>query len=75
MNLKVSEAATVLGVSPARVRELIAEGKIQAKHHKTAYYWMIRAVDLKKYISIGPAKRGRPRLVDSLLEKKGKYDR
>lgn len=75
MNLKVSEAAKVLGVSPARVRELIAEGKIRAKHHKTAYYWMIRATDLKNYISNGSAKRGRPRLVDAMLEKRGKYDR
>jgi hypothetical protein len=62
--LKVRDAADVLGVTPARVRELIATGRIKAEHHPTAYHWMIEAAELKRYIAKGRTGHGRPRAVD-----------
>lgn len=64
MTFKVRDAAEVLGVAPARVRELIADGRLQAKHHPTAYHWMIDAAELKRYIAKGRIRHGRPRAVD-----------
>lgn len=72
MVLKVREAAGVLGVAPARVRELIAEGRLKAKHHPTAYYWLIEASELRRYVTAGGSGCGRPRAVDLTTKRKGK---
>lgn len=70
VTLKVREAAEVLGVSAIRVRELIADGRIKASHHPTAYYWMIDASELKRYVAHGSKSHGRPRAVDLAKTKK-----
>jgi hypothetical protein len=70
MTLKVREAADVLGVTPQRVRELIAGGRLKAKHHPTAYYWMIEAAELKRYVAKGSSGHGRPRAVDVATQEK-----
>jgi excisionase family DNA binding protein len=72
VTLKVREAAEVLGVSAIRVRELIADGRIKASHHPTAYYWMIDASELKRYVAHGSKGHGRPRAVDLTKTKKEK---
>lgn len=64
MTLTVRETADVLCVTPARVRELIATGKLKARNHPTAYRWMIAASDLTKYVRKGKTLRGRPRAID-----------
>lgn len=69
MTLKVREAADVLGVTPQRVRELIAGGRLKATHHPTAYYWMIEAAELKRYVAKGSTGHGRPRVVDATTKR------
>lgn len=64
MTLTVRETADVLCVTPARVRELIADGRLKAKNHPTAYRWMISASDLTAYVKKGKTSRGRPRAID-----------
>jgi len=65
MNLTVKEAAQALGVTPHRVRELIASGKLRARHHATAYYWLISTKSIEHYIATGRPRTGRPRAVDT----------
>ena len=55
----VHQAAALLNVRAARVRELIRLGKLPAEHHPTSYRWTIRPNDLKKYLKV-PRPRGRP---------------
>ena len=58
------EAAKRLGVRPGRVRELIKAGRLNATHHPTGYYWVIKPADLNRYIKRGKTPRGASRKVD-----------
>ena len=63
--LTVGQAAKILRVSPYRVRELIAAGRLKARHHPTAYYWLISKKSLDTYTLRGRLRAGRPRAIDS----------
>jgi len=64
MALRVGQVAERLRVAPRRVRELIAEGRLKATHHPTAYYWLVCETSLRQYVKKQKPKRGRPRSVD-----------
>lgn len=68
--LTTNDVAAILGVKPARVRELIKHRKLPAKNHPTAYTWIIQRAALKKYVQEGRAGRGRPRTVDLAARRK-----
>lgn len=57
--LSVSESAEILGVSPARVRQLIAAGSLEAK--KAGRAWVVPEAAVYNRLSRGP-QPGRPRL-------------
>lgn len=65
MELQVGQAAKLLKVTPYRVRELIASGRLKARHHPTAYYWLIQANSIRDYIDNGRLRAGRPRAIDT----------
>ncbi len=54
--LTTAQVATILGVEPRRVRQLIERGQLHAE--RTGRDWLIDPQDLKRY---KPQKRGRPR--------------
>ncbi|MEG1434327.1 MAG: helix-turn-helix domain-containing protein [Gordonibacter sp.] len=60
--LSVSEGAQLLGVSPARVRALIAEGTLPAQ--KLGRAWTLRDEDVLQRAREKP-RSGRPRALDS----------
>ena len=63
--IDVREAAEMLGVQPRRVRELIRNGRLVARHHPTAYRWLIESRSVRDYIRKGRCPgTGRPRNVD-----------
>lgn len=64
MELQVGQTAKLLKVTPYRVRELIAAGRLRARHHPTAYYWLVDAASVRDYISNGRLRAGRPRAID-----------
>ena len=65
MELRVRQVAEVLGVTPYRVRELIAAGRLKARHHPSAYYWLVSARSVQDYVQRGRLRGGRPRAVDT----------
>lgn len=52
-------AAKYLGVTPARVRQLIMEGRLKSEKYGRDH--LIKELDLKEYIAGGKKKSGRPR--------------
>ena len=64
MELRVSDVAKCLGVSAARVRELIAAGRLKASHHPTGYFWLVPSSEVMRYVAKGKSKSGRPRAID-----------
>ncbi|MDH5517600.1 MAG: helix-turn-helix domain-containing protein [Gammaproteobacteria bacterium] len=54
------EAATFLGVSASRVRQLILEKRL--KSQKIGRDHIITEIDLLEFKDIGPLKRGRPKI-------------
>lgn len=50
-----AEAAELLGVSPRRVRQLAAEGRLPAEFDRGS--WCIRADDLEEYLANMPARK------------------
>ena len=57
--LTTGEAAEVLGVSQARVRQLCGEGYLPAT--KRGRDWWIKRKDLEDYAALPPGKTGSPR--------------
>jgi len=57
----LDEAAEALGVSPATVRRLIADGALPASHHCKGAPWVIRAADLQRAEVVDAAARRRMR--------------
>jgi len=55
--MTVNEAAEKLGITPARVRALIASGRLKAKRHGQRA-WEINAIDLR---AVRHRKNGRPK--------------
>jgi len=53
------QAATQLGVSPNRIRQLAASGQLPARRFGRA--WMIRRADLERYRVLPEGVKGRPR--------------
>ncbi len=51
-------AAEYLGVTPARVRQLIMEGRLKSEKYGRDH--LIQEVDLKEYTAEGRKKPGRP---------------
>jgi len=51
-------AAEYLGVTPARVRQLIMEGRLKSEKYGRDH--LIQEVDLKEYTAAGKKKPGRP---------------
>jgi excisionase family DNA binding protein len=70
MELRVGEVAKCLGVTQARVRELIASGRLKAKHHPTGYFWLVAVADVMRYVSHGKTNHGRPRTIDTKRAKR-----
>jgi excisionase family DNA binding protein len=58
--LTVSQTAQELGVSTARIRQLIAEKRIAATAMNQRLYLISRA-DLDEYLKSPPSRMGRPR--------------
>ena len=56
--LSASESAQILGISPARVRKLIADNELPA--NKVGRNWLLREEDVMQRLSSHP-KAGRPR--------------
>jgi hypothetical protein len=65
MELTVGQAAKILKVTPYRVRELIVAGRLKARHHPSAYYWLITRKSLDAYMLKGRLRAGRPRAIDT----------
>ena len=57
----LDEAAEALGVSPATVRRLIADGALPASHHCKGAPWVIRSADLQRSEVVNEATRRRKR--------------
>jgi len=57
--LSVAQAASLLGVSPGRVRQLAASGQLPARRFGRA--WVIRRADLERYRALREGVKGRPR--------------
>ena len=51
-------AAEFLGVTPARIRQLIMEGRLKSEKHGRDH--LIQEVDLQEYTAGGKKKPGRP---------------
>lgn len=64
MELNVNQVADILQVKPHRVRELIKAGKLKARHHPTAYRWMVDATSVRNYVRSPMQGVGRRRKVD-----------
>jgi len=57
--LSVAQAASALGVSPGRVRQLAASGQLPARRFGRA--WVIRRADLERYRVLPEGVKGSPR--------------
>lgn len=53
-------AAIYLGVTPARIRQLIIEGRLKSEKYGRDH--LIQEIYLKEYVTKGRNKRGRPRI-------------
>lgn len=61
--LTTDAAGQYLRVTPARVRQLIAEGRVKSEKYGRDH--LIDAVSLREYRKSGRRERGRPRNTDS----------
>jgi excisionase family DNA binding protein len=68
--LTTTEAATRLGVSVPRVRQLLIDGRIPATKHGRD--WLVRAEDVDAYT---PRPSGKPRLPDDVATPQALYRR
>ena len=57
--LTTENAAKYLGVSPARIRQFIAEQRLKSEKYGRDH--MIKASDLAHFAKYGKKKRGRPK--------------
>lgn len=58
----VTQAATIIGVSGARVRQLIAEGKLKAKPINSRLY-LLEVKDVKRFAAKPRKGPGRPKKI------------
>ena len=60
--MSTQEAATALGVSPGRVRQLLLAGQLPGE--KLGRDWMIRRADLERFKALPPGRTRRPRTLN-----------
>ena len=61
--MTTAQAASELGVSQGRVRQLLASGQLPGRRFGRA--WVIRRADLERYRALPPGTTGSPRGVRS----------
>lgn len=57
--LTTLEGASYLGVTPARIRQLILEKRLETVKHGRDH--LIKEADLERFATCGKKKRGRPK--------------
>ena len=57
--LSATQAASELGVSPGRIRQLLEAGQLPGT--KIGRDWLIRRAHVERYRALPPGRKGRPR--------------
>jgi len=62
--ITASEAASVIGITPGRVRQLLRDNHIEGGRKLGGVLWAIPIVSVKKYAKKNRSLVGRPRISD-----------